>query len=316
MNIKDDVVRYEHNPIIRVKDVPYQCKKVYNCAAVKKDGQYFLILRTDLPNGDQCLGLAISNDGYNFTVEPKPVMVANEEEGTMVYDPRITKIGGLYYLCYGADTPYGIRLGIASTTDFRKFKRISLSEPDNRNGVLFPEKINGYYVRLDRPFARIYSLERPYDIWISYSPDLVFWGKSKLFLSYSVIPWGSHKIGPGAPPIKTKEGWIEIFHGAELINEKVGNMIKRKRYRAGCMLLDLEDPSKIRGICKYPIIDTEMGYEKDPGFSRDVVFPSGAILEDNGEVKIYYGASDNCIAVATAKISDLINLCLQKTSRI
>jgi len=305
---KEILKRYERNALITVDDVPYSCKRVYNPGAVKFKGEYLLLLRTDtdIPLGS-CLGLAVSKDGYNFHVEKEPVMVANKEEGA-IYDPRITQIGETYYIFYATDSSSGIQLGLASTRDFHTFDRVSLSEPDLRNGVLFPEKIGGYYVRLDRPFPLYSDPLRGFDIWISYSPDLVFWGRSKLLLAAKDCSWGKNKIGPGAVPIKTKEGWLIIFHGVE-IDDRVKGW--NKIYRLGCALLELEDPSKVKGVYKNPILEPRDKYEIN-GYRPNAIFTCGAITEENGEVKIYYGAADQCIAVATAKLKDLVSSCVQK----
>ncbi|MBU0478982.1 glycoside hydrolase family 130 protein [bacterium] len=313
--VKDILKRYSKNPILTADDIPYKCKYVYNAGAIKYNGKYVLLLRTDIYSPDKevrkpaqiCLGLATSKDGYNFQVEKEPVMIPNEEEGKYIYDPRITQIDDTYYVLYANSTEYHeIRLGIASTRDFKDFERISLSRPDLRNGALFPEKINGYYVRLDRPFLHprmSAGSPFPLDIWISYSPDLIFWGKSKPLFRAANCPWGQTKVGPGAPPVKTKKGWLEIFHG-------VGISEKGKTYRLGCMLLDLKNPSKIIGVAKEPILEPVEEYEKE-GYVPNVVFTCGAIPEDNGELKIYYGGADACVCIATANIDDLISLCLE-----
>ncbi|MBO7318857.1 MAG: glycosidase, partial [Clostridia bacterium] len=188
--------------------------------------------------------------------------------------------------------------------------------PDNRNMVLFPEKINGKYVRLERPFP-VYSrggTDR-FDLWLSTSPDLVFWGETELVLAVEDVPWANDKVGPAAPPIKTDKGWLTTFHAVDKNNRRRKNGWERawkKRYCAGIMLLDLEDPTKIVGMSKLPLIAPETYYETQSGFRKHVIFPGGMILEDNGEVKIYYGASDTVECLATADVNDLIALCTEK----
>jgi beta-1,4-mannooligosaccharide/beta-1,4-mannosyl-N-acetylglucosamine phosphorylase len=310
MPAKDVVKRYAKNPILTPKDVPYPCKQVYNSSAVKTDDGYVMVLRIDQrrPEPYLFLGLARSKDGLKWTVDPNPLMLPEGPEENAVYDPRVTRVGDDYVICYATDTAVGIRMGIATTRDFKKVERKFLSEPDNRNAVVFPEKINGLYCRLDRPFARIYEKERPYDVWISYSPDLVFWGKHDIVLRWQDVSWGSHKIGPAAPPIRTKQGWLTLFHGAEL--REPGPEGWGKTYRAGVMLLDLKDPSKIVGRCAEPILEPEpdVAYENE-GYRPKVIFPCGLIDMGDGTCRIYYGASDQVMALATAKIADLIALC-------
>jgi len=279
----------------------------------------------DLNNEIECLCLARSKDGYNFTVETEPILFPDKDDFGRLNDPRITYIDGWYYLTYCSDPGdeagkyEGIYLCISRTKDFYNWEKVYKSEPDNRDAVIFPEKINGLYVRLDRPFRRGYKKENGYDIWISYSPDMEFWGRHSLLLSYLDVPWGSNKIGPATPPIKTDKGWLTLFHAAEIVQPDgyfppwmwEGKPLGfTKVYRPGVMLLDLEDPSKIIGLYKYPLMEISADYELDTYFRPNVIFPCGIIEEPDGELKIYYGASDTHVAVATAKVNDLVDLCL------
>jgi beta-1,4-mannooligosaccharide/beta-1,4-mannosyl-N-acetylglucosamine phosphorylase len=303
----DCVTRHPSNPIVSIDRVPYPTKMVYNAGAARTDVDYVMLLRVDLPDGTKRLGLARSPDGVEFTVHPEPVFSADENENNCVYDSRITRIGDEYYVTYATDTPAGIRSGLAVTRDFLDYERIYLSEPDNRNAVIFPRKIGEWYVRLDRPFARVYEATRPYDIWLSESPDLEFWGRHRLVLEAKDVAWGRHKIGPGAPPIETHEGWLCIFHGAEL--REPDHTGWHKDYHAGVMLLDLEEPWRIRGRCLEPIISPEAPYEL-LGYRPRVIFPTGTVAEPDGAVKIYYGAADQVMCLATAGLADLVDLCL------
>jgi beta-1,4-mannooligosaccharide/beta-1,4-mannosyl-N-acetylglucosamine phosphorylase len=182
--------------------------------------------------------------------------------------------------------------------------------------VLFPEKIGGYYVRLERPFP-VYSRggKDRFDIWISKSPDLRFWGESKLLLGVEHVPFANDKIGPAAPPVKTKYGWLTTFHAVDKSDDRGQDEWTfwwNKRYTAGIMLLDLDDPSKIIGMCKQPLIAPELAHEANHGYRQNVIFPGGMVLEDDGEVKIYYGAADTVECVATARLEDLVALCTEK----
>ncbi len=306
------VHRYAANPVLTAADVPYECTRVYNSAAVKTDDGYVMVLRIDVIKPPEknylFLGLARSPDGIHWTVSKKPLLLPEGAEERAIYDPRVTRIGDDYVICYAADTSVGIRLGVAVTRDFEHVVRKHLSEPDNRNAVLFPEKIGGLYYRLDRPFARIYEQTRPYDLWISYSPDLEFWGRHELVLRWQDVAWGSHKIGPAAPPLKTPDGWLTLFHGAEM--RAPGPDGWAKTYRAGVMLLDLENPAKIIGRCADPVLEPEDAYPyENEGYRPKVVFPTGLIDMGDGTCRIYYGASDTVMAMATARIADLIALC-------
>ena len=219
------------------------------------------------------------------------------------YDPRITKIENEYIIAYASCGRHGVRVGIVKTNDFTTFERVGIaSEQGNRNAVLFPEKINGYYARLDRPMGD--ELRDPANIWISYSKDLIHWGNSKPILEVRPGYWDCQKIGAGAVPIKTEKGWLEIYHG---VFPNCSGFI----YRLGVCLLDIDDPSKVIARGDDAILWPEHDYERIGNVSN-VVFTSNAIVEDNGTVKIYYGAADTCIGLAEAKLDDLIEACFNK----
>jgi len=317
------IKRYSKNPILSYKDVPYKSNLVFNAGIAKYEGKYVMIFRNDYgydaSNGKfegTNLGIAFSNDGISWEVEKEPFLrpeSLNDPDLIRIYDPRLTVIDGRCYICFAADTNHGVRGGVAVTENFETFEIISLSVPDNRNMVLFSEKINGKYVRLERPFP-VYSRGRQdrFDIWISDSPDLKYWGNSQLLLGVEHVPFANDKIGPGAPPIKTKKGWLTTFHAVDIDNERGKNGWEdrwTKRYTAGIMLLDLENPYKVIGMSKEPLIAPEVSYETEEGFRNNVIFPGGMIAEDNGEVKIYYGAADTVECLATAHVDDLLALC-------
>lgn len=314
------ITRYQHNPVLSASQVPFPCDLVFNAGVIRHNGQYVMIFRNDYGYLDGCrfegtnIGLATSKDGLDWQVHDTPSFVIQDDEITRVYDPRLTVIDGEVYATFAVDTKHGLLGGIAKTEDYIHYDVISLSLPDNRNMVLFPEKINGMYVRLDRPMP-VYSRggRDRFDIWISQSPDLVHWGQSKLLAGVEDFPFANNKIGPGAPPIKTEKGWLVFTHTVDLDTSRGKNGWEdkwQKRYCAGVMLLDLDNPYKVLGLYKEPLIAPEAVYEKDEGFRTNVIFPTGAILEDDGTVKIYYGASDTVVALATAKLDDLIALCL------
>lgn len=318
-------------PILTKDDVPYEADLVFNAGVTKYNGKYVMVFRDDynfeeLKQGKgevsqipkTQLGLATSDDGIRWNVAPKPIWnaeILGDPEVQRVYDPRLTVIDGKCYLCFAMDTRHGLRGGIAVTEDFSKIDILSLTVPDNRNMVLFPEKIGGRYVRLERPFP-VYSrggVDR-FDAWISYSPDLRYWGDSSLLLAVEDVPFSNDKVGPGAPPIKTSKGWLTLFHSVQIDRTRGKNGWEsswQKCYCAGIMLLDLENPNRIIGYSKKPLLAPETEWEVDTGFRTNVIFPGGMILEDSGEVKIYYGASDTVECLATADVDDLMQLCLE-----
>ena len=257
------------------------------------------------------IGIAESDDGIHWTPHSKPWIAWHDEEIIRAYDPRLTVIGDEVVICFAVDTKHGLRGGIATTTDFLDWQIKSLSVPDNRNMVVFPEKINGKYCRLERPFP-VYSrwCDR-FDIWYSDSPDLEYWGNSRLVLGVEDVAYANDKIGPAAPPIKTEKGWLTTFHSVDKDTSRGKNGWEdkwQKRYKAGIMLLDLNEPWRVIGKCDDPILSPTEEYERN-GFRNDVIFPGGMIAEDDGTVKIYYGAADTVVCLATAQLSELLDLC-------
>lgn len=318
------IKRYEKNPILTSADVPYPSDLVFNAGVAKYQGKYVMVFRNDFDyEGGTCfkgtnLGLAFSEDGLNWKVEKKPFFT--QEMITIpgirrVYDPRITVIDGEAYLCLAADSGHGIRGVVAKTNNFEDLEFLSISVPDNRNMVLFPEKIGGKYCRLERPMP-VYSRggRDRFDMWLSFSPDLRYWGESRLVMGVEDVGFANDKIGPAAPPVKTSKGWLTTFHAVDIDKNRGKNgweNIWQKRYTTGIMLLDLDEPWKIVGMSGQPLIAPEASYETEEGFRQDVVFPGGMILEDDGSVKIYYGASDTVECVAFADCDELIKLCLE-----
>ncbi|MEK5645825.1 glycosidase [Paenibacillus rhizosphaerae] len=318
------ISRYPLNPILSPKDVPYGPAMVFNAGVTKFQGKYVMVFRNDYGDEDSGtvehfsttnLGLAFSDDGIKWEVQPTPCWQWNDEEVIRVYDPRLTVIEDRCYMCFAVDTRHGLRGGIAVTEDFYNFKVLSLSLPDNRNMVLFPERVGGRYVRLERPMP-VYSrggVDR-FDLWLSESPDLRYWGDSRLVLGVEHVPFANDKIGPGAPPVKTDKGWLTVFHAVDIDHNRGKNGWEerwQKRYTAGVMLLDKDDPSRVLGMSKLPLLAPEATYEVSDGFRNDVIFPGGLIMEPSGELKIYYGAADTVECLATADVNDLLRLCLE-----
>jgi predicted GH43/DUF377 family glycosyl hydrolase len=304
------ITRYKHNPILTKNDVPYEVATVHNAGVTKFGNEYIMLFRSHKLNGRSILGLARSRDGYHFKVEEKPFMepatsgIFAKYEAFGVEDPRITCIDGEYRITYSAYSRHGVRIGLAKTTDWKTVERFSLiTEADYRNVVIFPEKINGLYARLDRPHSEI----NPWSIWISYSPDLRYWGDSQLIMKPEPYHWDEMKIGPGAPPIKTDKGWLSIYHG--VFPTMDGNV-----YRLGVALHDLDDPAKIVGVGDNWILQPEEPYEIT-GYVHNVVFTCGAVPEDDGTVKIYWGGADTVMCVGTARIDDLVDLCLTNSRK-
>ena len=301
------LTRHPGGPILRGSDFPADARiaRVFNSGVIKHAGRYIMACRAEDRALRDTIWIADSDDGYHFIPRPAPIAVPEhdaqwrEYTAGMYYDPRITRIDEVFYLVHAAHSGHGCRLSLLRTRDFEAFDWMGfISETDNRNGVLFPEKIGGLYARFDRPntggnFG---------DIWVSYSPDLIFWGKSECVLRNADVKWAWTKIGPGAVPIRTSEGWLNIFHGVRT------QCAQHYVYSLGVALHDLENPAKVLAVCKEAILQPEEDYELT-GQTPSVVFTSGAVVEDDGEVKVYYGGADTVQCVATTSVERLLHAC-------
>jgi predicted GH43/DUF377 family glycosyl hydrolase len=299
------VTRYQGNPILTKDDIPYPVQTVHNAGVTKFDGKYMMLFRSHLDTGRSIIGLAQSEDGFNFKPGPEPFMTPSTEpvfceyEAFGVEDPRITHLEDAYYITYSAYSPHGVRIGLARTYDFVSVERVALiTQADYRNTVLFPEKINGRYVKLDRPHSDI----SPWSMWISYSPDLRHWGDSKVVMKPVPYHWDESKIGAGAPPIRTEKGWLSIYHG-------VFPTMDGHVYRLGVALHKLDDPAQILGVGDRWILQPEDPWEVT-GYVHNVVFTCGAVAEDDGTLKLYWGGADKVMCAGTAVIDELVDLCL------
>jgi predicted GH43/DUF377 family glycosyl hydrolase len=304
----DEIIsRYPGNPIIKPEDIPLpgDVNCVFNSGAAVYKDEVVMLLNVWDKNWEPKFLLARSKDGIHFDISSESLVVPPQEypyvphEG--IFDTRITPLEGYYYITYNVASRLGGRVMLARTKDFTKIETVGfIAGPDHRNCVLFPEKIGGLYVRLDRPHGTSEG-----DIYISYSPDLIYWGRSKLLLEKNTRYWESAKVGPGAPPVKTPHGWLVIYHGCR-------KSVNGYSYQAGCMLLDLNDPSRVIGKMRGPLMSPKEPYERI-GNVNNVIFPTAAIVfgDDPDELKIYYGAADTYMALATAKISKLVEACLR-----
>jgi predicted GH43/DUF377 family glycosyl hydrolase len=243
--------------------------------------------------------VARSTDGIHFDVEGLPAMVAaNVYESFGVEDPRITQIERTYWITYTAVSHYGIGTALASTTDFKTFKRHGIIfSPPNRNVTLFPEKFDGRYTALHRPMPEGLG---QHSIWTASSSDLLSWGNHRIVATPRPGSWDDSKVGAGAAPFRVQfgreDGWLAIYHGV------TG---EPPTYRLGALLLDRHDPSRVRGRSREPILEPEAPYERD-GFLGMVVFTCGA-LNDGDLVRIYYGAADDVMAVADLSLKEILS---------
>ncbi len=286
--------KYPKNPILGPTKNAWENKAVMNCGvATHKNKIYILYRAVDRKNISR-IGLAISDDGFTIKERlTKPVFSPTMDYETLgVEDPRITRMGDQYYVtytgfCHESQGTCITRAAMATTRDFRRFRRVGVILPDenNKDVVLFPEKIRGRYTILHR---------RVPDIWLAYSDGMKNWTDHKKILYPRARKWDSRKIGAGAPPIKTKEGWILFYHGVDA----------KGIYRLGVILMDIDNPSKVFRY-DHPILEPTEKWERT-GIMPDVVFTCGAI-EFKEKILVYYGGADTCIGVASITKDDLLN---------
>lgn len=301
--MKPLVRRFAGNPIITTKDLPMHANCVFNSGAAVVDDEIVMLVNTWVSDWTPMFLVGRSRDGIHFQISEKNMAVPPKEypyvahEG--IFDTRITPLEGYYYVTYNVASRLGGRIMLARTKDFSELETLGfITQPDHRNCILFPQKFGEDYVRLERP-----NVGDSGDIYISYSPDLIHWGRSRLLLERNTRYWESAKIGPGAPPVKTEKGWLCIYHGCR---ESMNGF----QYNMGAFLLDLEDPSRIIGKLRDCLMWPEEPYERS-GQVDNVVFPTAALVfGDPDELRIYYGAADTAMALATASVSELVDACL------
>jgi predicted GH43/DUF377 family glycosyl hydrolase len=238
------------------------------------------------------LKVARSADGINFEIEDAHALgPANEMETFGVEDPRISLIGSTYYITYVAVCPHGVTTCLASTKDFESFERHGVIFcPENKDVVLFPERIDGKYYALHRPVSPLFQRQ---DIWIAESPDLTCWGNHRPLMAPDADLWDQVKVGASAVPFKTEYGWLEVYHGVDRDN----------RYCLGAVLLDASQPWRVIERAKNPIFEPQADYETG-GFFGNVVFTCGLLYEQE-KLRIYYGAADTTICYAEMPLQDV-----------
>ena len=292
--------RYSGNPVVHADSLP-NSNSIFNSAVVPFQDGYAGIFRVDDQGRNMSLHTGFSRDGFVWEITPdalsftsEPVDAPRYETG---YDPRICRIDGRFLItwCNCAMRAYP-SIGIASTEDFRHFERSEDAFlPYNRNGVLFPRKINGEYVMLSRPSDNWHT---PFgDIFLSHSPDLVYWGRHRLVMK-PLHPWEALKIGAGPVPIETSEGWLLIYHG--VIRSCSGFL-----YSMGAALLDLDQPWKVIACGRNYLLAPSAPYERI-GDVPNVVFPCATLTSSDGRIAIYYGCADTCVGICFGRINEIL----------
>ena len=277
--------RHAKSPILSRNDIPdiypqlVDATSVFNPGAIKFEDKYLLMLRVQSRSRETFMVMAESQDGINFKVEDKIVDFKGieniKEKIYHIYDARISKIEGIYYIMFAMDMDAGCQLGLGKTLDFKNFEFLGItSNEDIRNGVLFPEKVNGNYLRMDRPNRSRHDngTTSGSTIWLSKSNNLLDWEPVAPLIDGRFHYWDEF-IGSGPPPVKTRKGWLHIYHGV------AGHFGSSNIYQAGVMLLDLHDPSKVLSRSWCNILEPRELYEL-AGQVPNVVFPSGMIVMD------------------------------------
>ena len=301
----DPFVRYAGNPIITPADVGPRANAVFNPAATRFDGQTLLLVRVEDRSGMSNLVVARSADGLtDWKVEPHRGIQADPsrfEERWGVEDPRITLIDGIYYVVYTGYSEGGPLICLATTTDFETFQRHGvLMPPEDKDAALFPVRFGDRWALIHRPVSTMSGLAA--HIWVSWSPDLRYWGEAQILLHARAGGlWDANKVGLGPPPLRTEQGWLICYHGVRVTAS--GSI-----YRAGLALLDIEDPCQVLARTDGWIFGPREPYERG-GDVPGVVFPTGWVLDEDGDtVRMYYGAADTVVAVATASLRALLRL--------
>ncbi len=296
----DVVWRYSRNPIIPRNLIP-SSNSIFNSAVVPYDGEFAGVFRCDSKTRHQDLHAGRSRDGINWQIENDPIdfrsTVKDPVRSEYKYDPRVIWVEDRYYVMW-CNGYHGPTIGLGYTHDFKEFYQLENALlPFNRNGVLFPRKINGNYAMLSRPSDAGHTAFG--DIFYSESPDMTYWGRHRHVMAPQE-GWESTKIGAGPVPIETNEGWLMIYHG-------VLNSCNGFTYSMGAALLDLEKPWKVIHRARPYLLSPWTDYEC-VGDVPNVLFPCAALHDaDTGRIAIYYGGADTVVGLAFAVMDELID---------
>ncbi|MCX6833998.1 MAG: glycosidase [candidate division Zixibacteria bacterium] len=297
--------RHQLNPILTAANWPYPVNSVFNPGAtLLADGTTLLLCRVEDRRGQSHLSAARSANGVDgWRIDPQPTLMPDPEhfpeEISGIEDPRITYVPELsqYVVVYTAFTRDGPGVALATTEDFREFKRYGvIMPPEDKDATLLPHRLDGRWALIHRPV----SSPRAH-MWLSYSPDLIHWGGHRLMLEARRGSWwDANKIGLSSPPIETPKGWLVIYHG---VRQTAAGAI----YRLGLALFDLKNPELCLKRGSQWVFGPEESYELH-GDVGNVVFPCGqTILSDGDTIHLYYGAADTSIALAIGSIKAMLD---------
>ena len=288
---------------------------VFNPGGIQFGNKILLLIRVQNRGRETLTVKATSDDGVHFSIDDQPIKFTGmdnlDETVFHIYDPRITKIENTYFVMAAMDVVGKCLLGIFQTSNFESLDFIGFTgDEPNRNGVLFPEKINGKYASFDRPNKSLVEsgVTTGNAIWYSESDDLIKWESKEMVMEGRLQHWDEY-IGAGPPPVKTQKGWLMVYHGIAMHYQPI--------YQAGVVLFDLEEPWKVISRGRYNVLEPREMWEM-VGQVPNVVFPTGLIVDsvdDSGftnpssEIKLYYGAADTHIGLATSTTQELIDAC-------
>jgi len=299
----DVVWRYTANPVIPRNAIPC-ANSIFNSAVVPFEEGYAGVFRVDDRSRNMRIHAGRSADGFTFDLDPDPIVWQgdNPEITAFVeaYDPRVIWLEDRYYVTW-CNNYHGYTIGLGYTHDFENFYQLdNITLPYNRNGVLFPRRIDGKHAMLSRPSDTGHT---PFgDIFYSESPDLVYWGRHRHVMAPSrggKVTWQCTKIGAGPNPIETREGWLLIYHG---VLTSCNGFV----YSMGAALLDLEQPWKVRYRTRPYLLSPQRPYEC-VGDVPNVVFPCAALTDaDTGRIAVYYGCADTVTGLAFTHVDELL----------
>ncbi len=297
--------RHTDNPIIRRNPLP-DVARIFNSAVIPYNDGFVGVFRGEQRDGVPHVYFGTSSNALNWSFQEEKIKFTDENgdpsQPIYAYDPRLIKVDDTYYIIWCQDM-YGAAIGMAKTNDFRTFIRLENPFlPYNRNAVLFPRKINGNFVMLSRPCDNGHTAFG--DIFISESPDMVYWGRHRHVMSKSENWWERLKIGGGAAPIETNKGWLMFYHG--VVQTCSGYV-----YSVGAAILDLDEPSKVLHRCSRYVLTPEEWYE-ECGFVPNVCFPCATLHDsETGRIALYYGCADSYVGVAYTTVDEIYSYILK-----
>ncbi|MPZ28009.1 MAG: glycosidase [Micromonosporaceae bacterium] len=292
------------NPLLTADDWPYPVNSVFNPGAAVVNGETVLLCRVEDRRGISHLSVARSADGATgWRVDKEPLVAPGDHADSSrwgVEDPRVTRVDELdsWLVTYTAYGPEGPGVALATTRDFRSVERVGVVlPPADKNAALLPRLVDGQFALFHRPMS---EPDRRADVWLSRSRDLRSWSTPQLVLAARPGGWWDNvRIGMGPPPLWTPQGWLAIYHG---IKEVAAGLV----YRVGVVLLDLAQPQRVLRRGEDWVFAASAPYER-VGDAPNVVFPTGLLHDpERDQVRLYYGAADSCVALATASYSELL----------